>query len=188
MNKFAPSPPTPALLFAPPGGGFLHEIHGRAGDAGAVSGFGLAAAALAAEGRTVLWVCPEFGSLEAGRPYGVGLHEYGLNPAHFVIARTRSDMETLQAALEGARCAGIGAVLAAGSRWRSVGRAGFSSARRRSRPQPHRRLCALAGDAGAFPRAGRQRPRRGGVPRAARASSRRLAGTDVSSGVGSRCA
>jgi protein ImuA len=111
MNKLAPSSPTLASLFASPAGGAVHEIHARAGDAGAVSGFGLAAAALAAEVGTVLWICPEFGSLEAGRPYGIGLHEYGLNPADFVIARTRSNMETLQAALEGARCPGLGAVL-----------------------------------------------------------------------------
>jgi len=111
MNKFTPSPLTPASLFAPPTGGAVHEIHARAGDAGAVSGFGLAAAALAAQARAVLWVCPKFGSLEAGRPYGPGLHEYGIDPADFIIASTRSDMETLQAALEGARCAGLGAVL-----------------------------------------------------------------------------
>ena len=91
--------------------GALHEVVAAGADFPAGLGFGLAAAARLAEGRATLWICDDASGTEAGSPYGAGLVEFGLDPLAFLIARVRTETQALQAALEGARCAGLGAVL-----------------------------------------------------------------------------
>lgn len=91
--------------------GVIHEVVAVAADFAAVTGFSLAASGVLARGRTTLWVCNEAAGTETGFPYGAGLVEYGLAPSSFLLARARSEKQALQAALEGARCAGLGAVL-----------------------------------------------------------------------------
>jgi protein ImuA len=80
-------------------------------DFAAAFGFGLAATAHLADGRPTLWVCDEAVGTETGFPYGAGAVEFGLDASAFLLARVRTEKQALQAALEGARCAGLGAVL-----------------------------------------------------------------------------
>jgi protein ImuA len=107
----AATDPAPSAFFARAEGGAVHEIFARQGDAAAGLGFGLAAAAQMAAGKAMLWVFGEFSGRETGLPHGAGLFEYGLDPDRVLLARARDDAQILQAALEGARCAGLGVVL-----------------------------------------------------------------------------
>lgn len=91
--------------------GALHDVVTEAGDFAAGLGFCLAKSAQLAGRRMTLWVYGEAGGAETGFPHGSGLVEYGLDPSAFLLARVRSERQALQAALEGARCAGLGAVL-----------------------------------------------------------------------------
>lgn len=111
MNENAVCPTTFVNVLTHPFGGALHEIHARPADAAACLGFGLGAAEQVAAGRTGLLIGLRLGGLEAGWPYGAGVNEYGLGPADYIVVRARGETEALQAALEGARCAGLGAVL-----------------------------------------------------------------------------
>jgi protein ImuA len=100
-----------------PGGiarGALHEIVAPEGrDAAAATGFALALAFRAAgvaEGPPVLWVRQELADAEAGALHAPGLAAFGLDPGRLVRVRAREAVGLLQAGLEGARCAALGAV------------------------------------------------------------------------------
>lgn len=108
--------PGPAAPDAAPGAGLargvLHEVLGPcAADAGAASGFGLALAGQAAAGRPLLWARHDRLDAETGRPYPPGLAALGADPAGLILVRARDAEGALQAGLEGARCAALGAVL-----------------------------------------------------------------------------
>lgn len=112
MNDFAASLHAEfAALLARPKGGGLHEVFVRPGDLAAGLGFALAAARLCAGERTILWGWTEFSGREGGAPHGAGVRDYGLDPDRIVLARARDDAQLLQVALEGARCAGLGAAI-----------------------------------------------------------------------------
>lgn len=98
------------------GGGLIraaaHEVFAERGaDAVAATGFSLALACRALEGRPLIWVRQERLILEAGAPYPPGLAEIGLDPATVVFLRVRDAKEALQAGVEAGRCAAIGATL-----------------------------------------------------------------------------
>jgi protein ImuA len=91
--------------------GALHEVYAaRQADAA-----GLAALALMlGEGdgrRTRLWIRHEAAMRETGMPYPAGLVELGFDPAHILLLHARDALAALQAGLEGARCAALGAVM-----------------------------------------------------------------------------
>lgn len=93
---------------------FLREVVARPGHAGAAVGFGLA---LTMQGRTparpavLLWVREAAAVAEAGDAYGPGLGALGLSPETCIIVEVRSLIGGLRAALEGARCAALHAVV-----------------------------------------------------------------------------
>jgi len=98
--------PLPALSRAA-----LHEFYAaRVADAAALTGCALAVGHGLAQGRSCLWVRQEAFDWEAGQPHAPGLCEWGLDPARLLILRVKDVTAALQAGLEGARCAGLGAV------------------------------------------------------------------------------
>lgn len=94
----------------------LREVVAGPGQPSVAVGFGLALAAetLSAPSETgaaLLWVREAAAVVEAGTPYGPGLAAFGLSPDHLVIVEARTPIDALRAALEGARCAVLGAVV-----------------------------------------------------------------------------
>lgn len=91
----------------------LHEIVGGPGDASAAVGFGLAVAEekRAAKQAGVLWVREAAAAVETGKAYGPGLLSLGISPDCLIVLEARTQIEALRAALEGARCAALSAVL-----------------------------------------------------------------------------
>jgi len=90
----------------------LHEIYAATeADAPGMTGAGLAFARLLTGARPVLWVRQEFLTREAGAPHAPGLVEFGLDPSHLTFVRVRDAQAALQAGLEGARFASLGAVM-----------------------------------------------------------------------------
>lgn len=90
----------------------IHEFYaGRTADAAPLSGCMLALGQILSGDRPSLWVRQEAFDWEAGRPHAPGLREFGLDPARFTILHVKDAIAALQAGLEGARCAGLGAVL-----------------------------------------------------------------------------
>jgi protein ImuA len=89
----------------------LHEFYAGAGADGA----SLSALALLLAGvegrRTRLWVRHEAQDREMGAPCPEGLSELGLDPSRLMLMRARDVPSALQAGLEGARCAALGAVI-----------------------------------------------------------------------------
>jgi protein ImuA len=61
--------------------------------------------------KRILWARHSMADAEVGAAHMQGLYEYGCNPARLILVRTRSILALLQAGLEGARTAGLGAVL-----------------------------------------------------------------------------
>ena len=89
----------------------LHELYASGqGDVSATAGAMLALAGRG-ETRPCLWARQGFLASEAGRPHPPGLREFGLDPARLILVQARDALSVLQAGLEGARCAGLGAVL-----------------------------------------------------------------------------
>lgn len=85
--------------------GAVHEIEGAALD-GAATGFcSVLLARLAADGRSVLWVCPQ------DDLYGPGLIHFGLRPERLILVRAHRPAEILWAIEEALRCRGLAAVL-----------------------------------------------------------------------------
>jgi protein ImuA len=85
--------------------GAVHEIEGAALD-GAATGFcSVLLARLAADGRSVLWVCPQ------DDLYGPGLVRFGLTPERLILVRAHRPAEILWVIEEALRCRGLAAVL-----------------------------------------------------------------------------
>lgn len=89
----------------------LNELHACAADAVSVVGLSLALACRVGGARPILLVARGAGPHEAGHPSASGMAELGLDPGQLIEARPRDAIGALQAALEGARCAGLGAVI-----------------------------------------------------------------------------
>ncbi|CAN1547566.1 COG4544 Uncharacterized conserved protein [Rhabdaerophilaceae bacterium] len=83
----------------------------READAVAATALALACAAGAGGDRPWLWVRQENLTRETGMPYAPGLVEFGLAPENLVLVRASDARSALQAGLEGARCAALGAVI-----------------------------------------------------------------------------
>lgn len=94
--------------------GALHELEpARPGQGGAAFGFALALAALAAaDGRSVLLIQTDFGVLEAGAPYGLGLDCLGLPLAQVLLLRVARPLDTLWAFEEGLKSPSLAATIA----------------------------------------------------------------------------
>lgn len=91
----------------------VHEVFPASGaDQPAALGFGLALLARAAGGRPVVWVRHDALSAEAGRPYGPGLADWGLDPDRVLFVRAAGIEDVLRAAGEAARCGALGGVVA----------------------------------------------------------------------------
>jgi len=86
----------------------LHEIMGPAGD-GARLGF--AASLAARRAGPVLWCRPRRAVLQSGDPYGPGITGFGLDPARLILIEASRPAELLWALEEGARTAGLSAVV-----------------------------------------------------------------------------
>jgi len=94
--------------------GALHEVYAASGgDAGAATGFALALAARAAQGRPILWARQDMLDAETGRIYAPGLTELGIAPGSIVLVRGRDAADVLKAGEDAARCGGLGAALIA---------------------------------------------------------------------------
>jgi protein ImuA len=93
----------------------LREVVACPGHAGAAVGFGLGVVAQtlspSQQQSALLWVREAAAAMETGDPYGPGLALLGLPPEHVLIARLQTRIEALRAALEGARCAALSAVV-----------------------------------------------------------------------------
>lgn len=90
----------------------LHEVLApRGADWSAAAGFGLALALRAASGRPVLWARQDFLESETGRLNGVGLAEFGVDPATLSLVRGRDAEAVLRAGVDAARCKSLGAAL-----------------------------------------------------------------------------
>jgi protein ImuA len=95
--------------------GALHELAPAdpAHQFGAVAGFALALASLAAAGgRDALWIQTDFAAMEAGMPYGPGLDLFGLPLRHLLILRVSRPLDLLWAFEEALKSRGVAAVLA----------------------------------------------------------------------------
>lgn len=97
-------------------------------DVAAGAGAALVAAIEVAGERPVLWVRQTFLDGEAGAPYALGLLELGLDPAKLILVKARSPLAALQAGLEGARSAALGAVLI--ETWGEAGAYDLTASRR----------------------------------------------------------
>jgi protein ImuA len=89
----------------------LHEFYAGA-EADGVSLSALAVMLGVAGGQqATLWARHEALGHETGMPHPAGLAELGFDPAHLLLIRARDAPSALQAGLEGARCAALGAVI-----------------------------------------------------------------------------
>lgn len=90
----------------------LHEVlASRDADWPAAAGFGLGLALRAAPGRPLFWARQDVVEGEAGRLNGVGLAEFGVDPAALCMVRGRDAEAVLRAGVDAARCKGLGAAL-----------------------------------------------------------------------------
>ncbi|MGO9431279.1 ImuA family protein [Rhodoblastus sp.] len=90
----------------------LHEVHAPwSADWSAAVGFGLALARRVAPGRPLFWARQDFLESEAGRLNGLGLAEFGVDPAALSLVRGRDAEAVLRAGVEAARCKSLGAAL-----------------------------------------------------------------------------
>jgi protein ImuA len=93
--------------------GALHELEpGPGQQPGAVTGFALALASLAAGERSVLWIQTDFAALEAGMPYGLGVELFGLPLRHLLILHVSRPLDLLWAFEEALKSHSLAAVLA----------------------------------------------------------------------------
>lgn len=89
----------------------LHEIYaGHVGEGASVAGFAVACI-LAAKALPILWLRTEAAEREGGRLHATGLVELGLTPDAVVLGVVADERALLQAASDGARCAGLGTVV-----------------------------------------------------------------------------
>jgi protein ImuA len=94
--------------------GALHELAPASPlQLGAAFGFALAVAALAvADGRQALSIQTDFGALEGGTPYGLGLDRLGLPLDRLLILRVAHPRDALWAFEEALKCPALAATLA----------------------------------------------------------------------------
>lgn len=91
--------------------GALHEFYAGA-EADGVSLSGLAMMLGNAGGKqATLWIRHEAQASETGAPHPAGLAELGFDSTRLLLVRARDVSSALQAGLEGARCAALGAVI-----------------------------------------------------------------------------
>ncbi len=95
-------------------GGTLHELFPTQPlHLGAASGFALALTARAgAQGRSVLWIQPDFAGSESGDLYGPGLDLLGLPMRQLVVVRVARSGEALWAMEEALKCRALAVVVA----------------------------------------------------------------------------
>ena len=93
--------------------GTVHEVYAaEASHEPAATGFALTLAArMAGKKRWLLWVRQDFAALEEGEPYGVGLAELGLDPAHVLMVHAANVTDVLRATAEGLATVSLGAVV-----------------------------------------------------------------------------
>jgi protein ImuA len=92
-------------------GGALHEFYAE-GQADGVAMLGLVLSLARAERpASTLWVRHAALDQELGAPGASGLAEWGAAPSGLILVRLRDGQAALQAGLEGARCASLGAVV-----------------------------------------------------------------------------
>jgi protein ImuA len=95
----------------------LCEVVAGPGHASVAVGVGLAlavqtiSAASASRTAMLLWVREAAAMAETGVAYGPGLAAFGLSPNDCVIVETRTHVDALRAALEGARCSALSVVI-----------------------------------------------------------------------------
>jgi len=107
-------PALDSLLQGGLGRGALHEVT-PAGplELGAAFGFAVAIAALAAaDGRHVLLIETDFGVLEGGSPYGLGLDRFGLSLDRVLMMRLAHPRDVLWAFEEALKCPALAAIVA----------------------------------------------------------------------------
>ncbi|HEX2447637.1 MAG TPA: hypothetical protein VHK26_05570 [Methyloceanibacter sp.] len=98
--------------------GGLHELRPEAyRDGPAALGFALAVITELAAGQSraqdlVLWCLTKTAAREWGRPYGPGLHAFGLDPALFLIVEARTADDAAWALEEGLKSRALSAALA----------------------------------------------------------------------------
>lgn len=110
MNRV--SPETGAVELLPGLSPACHEFYAEAiADAAICSGVAVGLAATRMSSRPVLWIRTDLFCAEAGMPHHAGLTEFGLDPARVIFVRERDCADALQAGLEGARYAALGAVI-----------------------------------------------------------------------------
>lgn len=88
--------------------GALHEVFAAGWCA---SSFAVLLAMLAAKGRPLFWVRPDYEGLEYGAVSPGGLAELGGDPSQLILVRTRKADDALAAANDILACAHVGAVL-----------------------------------------------------------------------------
>lgn len=92
--------------------GALHEFYARGeADSPSLSALALILGRQSGPGKPMLWVRHEALARQAGEPHPSGLTELGLDPAELILFRAPDPLAALQAGLEGARCAALGAVI-----------------------------------------------------------------------------
>lgn len=88
--------------------GTLHEIFAGGWSAG---GFALLLAMLAARGKTLFWIRPDYEAMEYGAISPNGLAELGCDPKALILVRTKNAADALCAAGDILACSHVGAVL-----------------------------------------------------------------------------
>ena len=92
----------------------LHEIHAfLQEEAASAAGFAIGCV-LVASARPILWLRTEAAERQGGRLHGPGLIAMGLDPQDLVVVVVADDSALLRAAADGARCPGLGTVIAEG--------------------------------------------------------------------------
>ncbi len=88
--------------------GSLHEVFAQGWSAG---GFAVLLAMLAARGKHLFWVRPDYEAMEYGAISPVGLLELGSDPSRLIQVATRNAADALSAASDILACEHVGALL-----------------------------------------------------------------------------
>jgi protein ImuA len=118
MARYGLPPDRPPISLGAPeadgllGGGLrpgtLHEVFAQGWSAG---GFAVLLAMLAARGKSLFWVRPDYEAMEYGAISPDGLLELGGDPSRLILVRTRNAADALSAAGDILGCAHVGALL-----------------------------------------------------------------------------
>jgi protein ImuA len=91
----------------------LHDLSAAPVHLGAAAGFALALAARAPEkSRQTLWISTDFGMLETGALYGLGIDLIGLDTERLLVARVARPVDALFAMEEALKCRALATVIA----------------------------------------------------------------------------